>query len=224
MGLASFSQIGGNPLLSAANYLTATTNAHIEATARQLYSLGEYEKSRLIYDKFALNGDFIKDSLSPIHKSLIGQIIDLYDPLQGKFLDKYGRKISNTAARKLFSTDKWFFMQQQGEHNVQVRTLIASLLRKKVKGIDGKEISLLDAYELNKEGNLSLKSGYKLEGNISKDGLLDKNLQNSIHAINKQLHGVYDKFNNHEPILIFELIFNDPLLLILTFEYKLFFN
>lgn len=194
MGISAFTQIGGNPLLSAANYLTAASNASIEAFASQFFSQKEYQKARLIYDKHVANGDFIKDFGSPIHKTLIGQIIDLYDPLQGKFKDKFGRKISHTTARKLMSTDTWFFMQHQGEHNVQVRTLIAMLLKKKVM-INGEEKSLLDAYELDSEGNIKLKDGVKLEGNISSNGLIDYNLQNSLHAINKQMHGVYDEFS-----------------------------
>ena len=194
MGLASFTQIGGNPLLSAANYFTASANASIEAASKQFFTFGEFEKSRFIYDKHVANGDFIKDFTSPTHKTLIGQLIDLYDPLQGKYKDKYGRKISHTTARKLMSSDAWFFMQQQGEHNIQVRTLIAMLLKNKVMQ-NGKEINLLDAYELGSNGKIKLKSGVKLDGNITKNGLMNKDVQNSLHAINKQMHGVYDEFN-----------------------------
>lgn len=194
MKLSSFSQIGGNPLLSIANYLTATSNAVIEAAGAEFFNHGEYQKSRLIYDKHALNGDFLSDFASPIHKSLIGQIIDLYDPMQGKYKDKYGRKVSHSTARKMFSSDTWFFMQQQGEHNVQIRTMIAMLLKSKAMQ-DGKEIELIDAYELGTDGKIKLKPGVTISGNISKNGLVNKDVQNSLHAINKRMHGVYDEFN-----------------------------
>jgi hypothetical protein len=194
MSLASFTQIGGNPLLSVANYLTATSNATIEAAGSEFFGHGEYQKSRLIYDKHALNGDFLSDFSSPIHKSLIGQIIDLYDPMQGKYKDKYGRKVSHSTARKMFSSDAWFFMQQQGEHNVQVRTMIAIMLRSKAIK-DGKEIDLIDAYELGIDGKIKLISGVTIPGNLSKNGLVNKDVQNSLHAINKRMHGVYDEFN-----------------------------
>ena len=194
MSLASFTQIGGNPLLSVANYLTATSNATIEAAGSEFFGHGEYQKSRLIYDKHALNGDFLSDFSSPIHKSLIGQIIDLYDPMQGKYKDKYGRKVSHSTARKMFSSDTWFFMQQQGEHNVQVRTMIAMMLRSKAIK-DGKEIDLIDAYELGIDGKIKLIDGVTIPGTLSKNGLVNKDVQNSLHAINKRMHGVYDEFN-----------------------------
>ena len=197
MGASAFLQIGGNPLLSAANYFTASANASIEATGNQFFSQGEYQRARLIYDKHVVNGDFIKDFASPINKTLIGQLVDLYDPMQGSYTDKYGRKISHSTARKLISTDTWFFMQQQGEHNIQVRTMIAMLLKNKVT-LNGKEIPLLEAYEIDESSedkSIKLKDGVVISGNVSANGLVNNDTKNSLHAINRQMHGVYDGFN-----------------------------
>jgi hypothetical protein len=114
--------------------------------------------------------------------------------MQGKYKDKYGRKVSHSTARKMFSSDAWFFMQQQGEHNVQVRTMIAMMLRSKAIK-NGKEIDLIDAYELGIDGKIKLIDGVTIPGTLSKNGLVNKDVQNSLHAINKRMHGVYDEFN-----------------------------
>jgi len=66
------------------------------------------------------------------NKSLIGQLIQLYDPIQGDFKDKFGRRISGRAAQRLFSSDTWFFLHHSGTHAVQVETMLALLMEKKV--------------------------------------------------------------------------------------------
>jgi hypothetical protein len=192
MRFASITQVGGNPIGSAANYLQANLQANIEAAAKDKVSDMSWQKSRLVYDKHIL--DYIKDFNSPYSKSLMGQIIDLYDPMQGEYTDSAGRRISKSAFKKAWSTDSWFFLQHMGEHSVQVRTMIAMMLDTKVVGPDGKYINLFDAYTLDeKSGKIKLKEGVKIQGKLSKNGLISRDFQSSLHALNKKLQGVYNK-------------------------------
>lgn len=193
MAFGSFTQIGGNPIGSAANSLQANAQVIIEAASGDYFNAAEIAWAKLTYDRNVNN--YVKDFAEPVNKSFIGQLIDLWDPMQGEYLDKYGRKISASAFKKLWSTDTWFFLQSQGEHAIQVQTLLAMLKRNKVKRtVNGKteEISMYDAYELGKDGIIKLKDGVQLEGNLSDNKLIDMDIQNSLHAINKRLHGVYN--------------------------------
>lgn len=190
MSFASFTQIGGNPIASAANYLQANVQANIDAAAKDRVSDLSWQKSRLIYDKSL--PDFMKDFNSPYSKSLLGQLVDLYDPMQGEYKDKAGRKISKSMFKKLWSTDTWFFLQQMGEHSIQVRTMIAMMLDTKVTKPDGTITNLYDSYELDSTGKIKLKDGYKLPGKMSYNGKISRDFQASLHALNKRLHGVYN--------------------------------
>lgn len=196
MGFSAFTQIGANPIGSAANSLQANAQILIEAAAGDFFDTKELAWAKATYA--AHLGDYVKDFTQPTAKSLIGQLTELYDPMQGEYRDQYGRKISMSALKKAWSTNTWFFLQNQGEHAIQVQALLAMLKRKKVTRIvNGKkeEISLYDAYELGSDGNIKLKSGVKLEGNLTENGLVDIDLQNSLHAINKRMHGVYNNFD-----------------------------
>jgi hypothetical protein len=160
----------------------------IESAAGKYFSPSILAKATLEYDKNLPN--MIQDFNSPINKSKLGQLIELYDPIKGNFLDEYGRKISSTGFNRLLSTNSWFWMMRQGDHHAQVRMMIAALMNKKVKDSSGKEVSLYDAYKLNEEtGELKLEVGFE---NLQ---IVDEQIKNQLHSINKSMHGVYNSFD-----------------------------
>jgi len=192
MRFASITQVGGNPIGSAANYMQAAIQTNIEAAAKQYISDKSWLQSRVEYDKRI--GDFIKDFLNPYSKSFLGQLVDIYDPLQGEFRDAAGRKLSKSALKRMWSTNSWFFFQHIGEHSVQIRTMIAMMLETKIKTDNGKVINLLEAYELDKNtGKIKLREGITLPGKLSENGLISRSFQARLHALNKRLQGVYNK-------------------------------
>lgn len=194
MNFASLTQISANPLLSTVNYLGANISNRIEAASKEFVSDAELTKAKWIYDKETTKGTFIKDFTEPLNRSLIGQLVDVYDALQGNYHDKLGRKISNSTTKKLWSTDSMFFMQHISEHKPQVELMIAYMHRVKVQSPSGM-IPLYEAYELGKDGKIKLKNGIVLSGQISKNGLVSYDVQNTLHAMNKRLQGVYNKFD-----------------------------
>lgn len=192
MSFASITQVGGNPIGSAANYLQAAIQASIEAAAKDKMSDEAWLKSRLIYDKHII--DYIKDFNSPYSKSFMGQLIDLYDPMQGEFKDAAGRRISKGVFKKLWSGNSWFFLQHMGEHSIQVRTMIGMMLDAKAIDKDGKYINLIDAYELDPQTNIiKVKEGVTLPGKLSSNKLISREFQGALHSLNKKLQGVYNK-------------------------------
>jgi len=196
MGFGSKTQIGGNPVGSAANSLQANAQLMIEAASDEFFNQKEVAWAKVYYARNI--GNYVKDFTQPTATSFIGQLIELYDPMQGEYTDRYGRKVSMSAMKKAWSTDTWFFLQNQGEHAIQVQAMLAMLKRNKVKQKIGgitKEISLIDAYELGPDGAIRLKEGVSLEGTPTANGLVDMDIQNSLHAINKRMHGVYNNFD-----------------------------
>lgn len=188
MGFASKTQIAFNPLLSVANSLQANAMVGVEAAAGEFFTKEEWTEALKEYGRLEAKGEFFSDNWSNgIRRSLIGQLTDLYDPMQGEFRDKFGRNISKSAAKRLWSWDTAFKLQHKGEHHVQITTMIALMKKAKVKQGD-KTISLYDAYELDKNEKISLKRGVEAP-------LLDRNVQNRLHAINKRMHGVYNSFD-----------------------------
>jgi len=190
-GFASMTQVGGNPIGAVVNYLQAAMQANIESAAKKHMSTQSWLKSRVVYDSHII--DYVKDFNSPYSKSLIGQLIDLYDPMQGEYKDSAGRRISKSMFKKMWSTNSWFFLQHQGEHSIQVRTMIAMMLDTKAIDKDGKYINLYDAYIKGNDGKIKLKEGVKLQGKLSDNGLISREFQSTLHAVNKELQGVYNK-------------------------------
>lgn len=191
--LASITQIGGNPLLSVANSLQANAQMFIESAAKEYFSDKALLWAKTKYYRSV--DEFAKDMGSPVARSFMGQLIELYDPMQGEYTDKYGRKVSKNEFLRLFNSDLWFAMQQMGEHAAAVQSMLALMYETKVKDKSGQEMNLFDAYELDNAGKINLKQGVELKGNLSEDKLVSFDFQNRLHAINKRLHGVYNSFD-----------------------------
>jgi len=192
---ASKTQIGGiNPIGAVANSLQANVQLLIESHGGQYVNKRKIAEAKLEYSKLMTKGEFIKDFNNGVPTSLIGQLAAIYDAMQGEYLDKYGNKITATQARKLFSSDSWFFLHHQGEHEVQMTMMIAFLKSVEVEQ-NGKKISLYDAYETDKNGRIKLKDGVKLPGKKSENNLISITVQNRLHALNKRMHGVYNSFD-----------------------------
>ena len=180
-------QIGGlNWVVPTINYLNGRVQAGIEQKAKQFFKEGSWNRAVATEAKYTIN-DSIKDFSNPLNKSLVGQLLDLYTPNFGTYTDQMGRTVTQSAAKKLFNTSSWFLLQNKAQHSIDTQVMLAYLMSKQVKQ-NGKDISLYDAYEVI-DGVIQLKSGVEL------NDLVDTEAQNTIHALNKRMNGVYDSFN-----------------------------
>jgi len=195
MSFASKTQLTINPMLSVANSLQGNVMNMIESVTGKYFNKRQLLSAQNEYRKNI--GNMIKDINDGVATSKLGQLIDLYDAVQGNFKDKFGRNISPSAMKRMASTDILFFLQNHGEHQIQVTAMIAMLNNTKVKKVvNGKEteITLYDAYEVGKNSKIKLQEGVQIEGNVIGE-ILPTDIQNRMHAMNKRLHGVYNEFD-----------------------------
>lgn len=201
-------------LKGVANNLQGNIQLVIESAGAEFFSLKNYRKAKTVYASKL--GGCISDFSKPYAESWLGSLIDYYDAIQGQFKDEYGRDVSASVAQKLFRTNTLFWNQHFGEHEVQVTAMLA--LMDSIKVIDkenGKEITLLEAHEkygtflfdvvTDKNGNKTKE--YKVQIRVNKtlenpEGeLVDfdekQRIQqtNTLHALNKRMHGVYNDFD-----------------------------
>lgn len=189
MGFASFTMIGGKPILAVSNSLAAQVSTAIDVFAKENLNAESWLWAKGVYNKNEL--EFINDSTSTVKKSKISQLAELYDALQGEYFDQYGRKMSQGAIKKYWGSKLWFAGMHKGEHRAQVQVMLALLHSNKVKTKSGKEISLYDAYEVGEDGVIKVRDDVKME-------LLNFDIQNKIHAMNKRFNGVYNQFDKPE--------------------------
>lgn len=195
MRYQSLTSIAVNPILSVSNLLTGRFNTALEAVSGRYFNKSDYAWATKEYERNEI--ELAKDDWvhNGIPHSKLGHLIDAFDAIQGQFEDKLGRKMTVSRGKRLLTTDTLYKMQEKGEHHVQVVAMLSVLKGTKVNTRDGKQISLYDAYKFDKKNNtLTLDANVRMEGNII-NGLIPENVQNRIHSINKELHGVYNNFD-----------------------------
>jgi hypothetical protein len=167
----------------AVNLISGEIQSLIEANANKFFTKKTWARAKKIY---AANvGEFWKDYQKEGNQSLITQLSYLFDVPQGEAFDKFGAK---TDWSKIREGRGWLFMtKNMGEHEIQVSTMIAMLINKKVKMGD-QEVSLFEAYEL-KDGKVQLKEGVEFSNTEF------NTLTGRMHSILKDLNGNYNKFD-----------------------------
>lgn len=186
MGFASFTQIGGNPVLAVANSLAAHISTNIDAMANENFKTKTWLWAKAEYRKNEVN--FWNDMMSTTKKSKIGQLTQLYDALQGEFFDEFGRKLSQSGVKKMWGSKGWFSFMHKGEHAAQTKVMMSLLKDTIVKDKNGNDISLYDAYYVDSAGNLQLQNGVQSD-------FLNSEVRNKLHSLNKRFNGVYNSFD-----------------------------
>lgn len=177
MSFASHTQIALDPLTSLANSLNAQIQIAEEAFAGQFVDRKTWWEAQKYYNTHEL--DFIHDSLQPYNKSFIGTLMDTYDAMQGEYIDEFGHKLTKSAFKAKIGSGIGFSMMHKGEHRAAAIMMIALLNKQKVGD--------KTLFEIHKE-------------QFEKDGKIELNFssQTRLHAINKRLHGVYNRFDAPE--------------------------
>lgn len=186
-GFSAVTTIAADLLKGIANNLQGNIQLIIEANSSEFFSRKNLRVGKTFLTKSlpSILSDFGKSGT----ESLVGQLVERYDAMQGNFKDTYGNNITNTAAMRLFRTNTLFFNQQFGEYEIQTSTMLALMDATKV--IDkktGKEISLLQAHQ-----EYGAKGGVEENTDFTEQKRQD--FQNKLHALNKRMHGVYNDFD-----------------------------
>lgn len=202
----SFTSIGiPNIMKSVVNNLQANMQIAIESWSGEFLNYKDLIVGRHFYASKL--SDMSKDIGKPINESFINQLVEVFDPLQGEWLDTYGNKVSGSTLLRHFNLGVGYALQKAGEHQAQVSMLFGMMNTIKLNH-NGTNITLLEAFEKKQDGTIGLKDGIDNswnpfipvlddKGNIVKyeQGSEFKEFVNKVHAINKRLHGVYNSFD-----------------------------
>ena len=199
-GFSALTSIAADLLKGVANNLQGNIQLIIEAAGNEYFGINNFTKAKKQYAKYlaGMLGDFGQ----PAPTSFLGRLNELYDPLQGDFKDKFGRKVTASVANKLFRIDTLFFNQYFGEHEIQVSGMLALMDRFIVRDKETKEeITLFEAHERYGMQEAFSKIEFIEEdkdGNKTYRPFTEKDrrsLQDRIHGLSKKMHGVYNSFD-----------------------------
>jgi hypothetical protein len=184
MGFSAITTISMDVLKGTANSIQANIQVLIEANSGEFFGKKNLAKGKAKFWSKAAPA-MVSDWGKPTPTSLYGQLHQLYDPMQGRYKDQYGRNVTATIANKLIRSDTLFFNQHFGELEIATTTLYALMDNTMVKTNDGREITLLAAYEEFGVNDVFDKTDFTLNKQLD--------LQDRIHALNKRMHGVYNE-------------------------------
>ena len=208
MSLSALTSLAADLLKGVANNMQGNIQLAIEAAGGQFFTGRNVLRGKAFVAK-NIPG-VLNDFTLPAPKSTLGQLVELYDAMQGNFKDQYGRNVSKGTLNKLIRTDSLFFNMHFGEYELQASTMCALLDSIKVLDVQkNQETSLLEAY--NAYGVKDIQGKIKIaktdnNGVIEKDQNGDtvyiqftethrQDIQARLHGINKYMNGVYNDFD-----------------------------
>jgi hypothetical protein len=169
------------------NVVVGNFNNSIEAMGRRFYSVKDWGWAQAEYAKEF--SSLVKEVVTG-ETSFLNSLADHYDIPQGEFQDHYGDNVSKGKFNKLMKTSTLFFLQKGGEHQIQVTGMLSLMHSTKVTdSTTGKQVSLYAAMK-EAQGNpdvMASRYGWSVQD--------DKNFRNRLHAIVKNLQGVYNSFD-----------------------------
>lgn len=202
IGYTSFKALATNAKGALANYLTGEYQMLIEAGAGEFYNLKDYAWAHSKLFGFAgASGEMME--LLTNNKSHKGTLFaQMFDPEQENFSEAGHTRYYKSLFRQLISTDISFLGYGAGEYMLHYTNMYAYLHHRKVL-LNGKEISLYDAFELTpkQDGNaeLVLKQGVTtVTGDPITQEFLD-DVRRKIRGVNQVTHGA---MNNEDKGLI----------------------
>lgn len=181
--LTSAVQLMGNVVSAVNNMTIGNFQNMLQSVGGKYFTQGDYAEAAAAYTTSL--PELVQDLANGVPRSKLGVLAEVYDAIQGEFTDQYGRKISGNMARRLLTTDAGFFLTKGAEQQIQYTGLIALMKGQKVKYKD-QMITLWDAYDAKGK----LKAGVEWS---EQDRF---NFMQKAHKMNKELHGIYNKFDS----------------------------
>tara|TARA_R110000824_G_scaffold84210_1_gene210200 strand:- start:2236 stop:6678 length:4443 start_codon:yes stop_codon:yes gene_type:complete len=165
---------------------------YAESIAGQFYNQKSWARGKKTY---WANAGALSDVGKIAPESWLGQLVQMYDPIQGEFRDNVGRNVTGTKAKKLFTSNALFFLQHGAEHELQVSRMLAMMDFVKAKDKDGKQLknkdgsdmTMMDAHTKNKDGRV------RIDPRVANFNAMD--FMNRMHGLNKRTNGVYNDFD-----------------------------
>jgi len=193
---ASFQFFALNIPPALVNRWSAMYQTMLSAAAGQYLNLRDYTKGRKWSTTAA--AEMSQQIYNPGPKSLKLQMLEIFDPAQGRLEEKFGEGPSRSIARDaaglswLYSHRKWLEIEATFQlfagmmHHVKVEQKI---------GKTTKQIDYIDAWEI-KDGQIQLKEGIDPEWAVGGAKFLAQ--RNRMHEASNQLNGSFGKFDQPE--------------------------
>lgn len=192
IGYTSFKGLATNVKGAFANYIMGEFQMMIEAGAGEFYGWKDYAWAHSkLFGNAGAYGEIMELMTNNIkHKGVLFR--EMFDPLQENFSDKSHKKYYRSPFRQLLGHDCSFIGYTSGEYFIHYVNMYSLLHHQKVM-LDGKKISLYDAFEVSEEeeGNtrLKLKEGVTdLDGNPITSDYIDK-IRKKLRYVNQSTHG-----------------------------------
>lgn len=174
----------------------------IEGTVNENFNLKDLAKAHLDYDKDILG--CLAEINSVKRENKLSLLIDKFDALESFYEEIKNKSFYKNGVLRGLENMSTMILNEIGEHRLHTVTMLAILEHTKVL-LNGKEISLYDAFEVSRErkdenGNvetvppyLKLKDGVtKLDGTeFSQDDFFK--MKRKVSRVNRRLHGAYSE-------------------------------
>lgn len=189
---SSFKGLATNVKGAVANYLMGEFQMLVEAGAGEFYGFKDYAWAHFkLFGSAGVGGELAELLTNNVnHKGVLMR--ELFDPMQENFSQKSHTKYYSSMFRQLVSHDCSFIGYSSGEYLIHYVNMYSLLHKQKVL-LDGKKISLYDAFEVTdkQDGNseLHLKVGVTdLDGNVITNDFIDK-IRKKLRYVNQSTHG-----------------------------------
>lgn len=186
LGYMGMTQLAFNAPSAAANKLVGDLNNLGAAFGGRYWSMKDYGKARWTYNQKYITS-CIADMSHGLPKTLESKILQVLDPIQGKFRDMNGRIIPQSTLLREFRRDHLFMLNNMGEHSMQVTNMIALMNATKLTSKTGEVKSLNDVIIGVKEGS----NEFILEDGFEYSAEQTERLRNKLQRVNQILHGNY---------------------------------
>lgn len=164
MKLTSFSILGAAPFNWTVNWLSGNVQNMVEAAGGRNYTFKQFADAKKDIYAGGKYGSAIKDMQSDYVQGKVGmlsfwgQIMEIFDPIQGEFENEFGQKTNFNLAKNIFSQGI-YAGKIWGEWEIQMSSFIAFMKNHKV--YNGKIV--------DKETFITSKVGTDVEGMALKD-------------------------------------------------------
>lgn len=202
MKLGSFTMMGMAPFNWTVNLISGNIQNLVEASGGQYFTMKEFarDKAQLYADAGGKYGSVVKDMMVDYGKlgnrSFWGQIIEVFDPLQGEFEDEYGKntkfnKVKNIMELGMFAGKVW------GEWEIQMSAAISFLKNNRLhngKVVD-KETFITMVSGINDQMNLDEIKNRKLDA-LQQWEKLDVNVLDMLELNKQGILAVKDQYKD----------------------------
>lgn len=210
-GAASMNYFAANLPSAIKNYWGILWQLNVEAIAGEYVNFTSLRKGK-VRSKIAMN-QWTTRIWGGKHDTLDTQMIMRFDPIQGKAEEVMVRDASRTFQSDLASISWVYsprkFMEMEGGLQLFYSMMYYETLERNVNGVTSL-ISYADAWELDKDGRMVLKSGIDPEWGITynEDGTTKlgenfKKFQNKVHEKFKDLNGTFAKYEQPQAQMFF---------------------